>query len=110
MKKEHTVSYSTEQITTMLARGADKSDFVAADAMAESQLAAAIAGDAEEAGLEWDWAKLSSALPQAKAVLNMRVDQAVLDFFRQQGKGYQTRINAVLRAYVTQMQRRTGRR
>jgi len=33
----------------------------------------------------------------------MRVDQDVLDFFRKTGKGYQTRINAVLRSYVTRM-------
>jgi uncharacterized protein (DUF4415 family) len=30
----------------------------------------------------------------------MRVDRDVLDYFRGMGKGYQTRINAVLRSYV----------
>ena len=30
----------------------------------------------------------------------MRLDRDVLAFFRSQGKGYSTRINAVLRAYV----------
>jgi len=29
----------------------------------------------------------------------------VLEFFRAQGQGYQTRINAVLRSYVDQMKR-----
>jgi uncharacterized protein (DUF4415 family) len=33
----------------------------------------------------------------------MRVDREVLDFFRREGKGYQTKINAVLRSYVEQM-------
>jgi uncharacterized protein (DUF4415 family) len=42
----------------------------------------------------------SVALPEPKAVLNMRVDRDVLDFFRRQGKGYQSRINAVLRSFV----------
>jgi len=32
----------------------------------------------------------------------MRVDYEVLEFFRNQGKGYQTKINAVLRSYVDQ--------
>ena len=39
-------------------------------------------------------------LPKAKQLVSIRVDSDVLDWFRQQGKGYQTRINAVLRAYV----------
>jgi uncharacterized protein (DUF4415 family) len=33
-------------------------------------------------------------------VLNMRIDRDVLNFFRKTGKGYQSRINAILRAYV----------
>ena len=41
-------------------------------------------------------------LPRPKAVLNMRVDYDVLEFFRSQGRGYQKRINAVLRSYVEQ--------
>jgi len=42
-------------------------------------------------------------LPRPKADLHMRVDRDVLDYFRSQGKGYQTRINAVLRSYVERM-------
>ena len=33
-------------------------------------------------------------------MLNIRVDRDVLDYFRKTRRGYQTRINAVLRAYV----------
>lgn len=41
------------------------------------------------------------ALPRArrKAAISLRVDPDVLDWFKAQGPGYQTRINAVLRAY-----------
>ena len=35
-----------------------------------------------------------------KAAISLRVDPEVLDWFRTQGPGYQTRINAVLRAYM----------
>jgi uncharacterized protein (DUF4415 family) len=35
-----------------------------------------------------------------KAQLTIRVDREVLDWFRGQGRGYQTRINALLRAYM----------
>jgi uncharacterized protein (DUF4415 family) len=50
-----------------------------------------------------DWSQASVELPQPKATLNMRIDCDVLEFFRRQGKGYQTKINAVLRSYVEQM-------
>ena len=39
-------------------------------------------------------------LPAGKQLVSLRVDQDILDWFKQPGKGYQTRINAVLRAYV----------
>jgi uncharacterized protein (DUF4415 family) len=35
----------------------------------------------------------------AKAPIALRVDRDVLDWFRAQGRGYQTRMNAVLRAF-----------
>jgi uncharacterized protein (DUF4415 family) len=38
------------------------------------------------------------ALP-AKASISLRVDQDVLEWFKAQGAGYQTRINTVLRAF-----------
>jgi uncharacterized protein (DUF4415 family) len=41
-------------------------------------------------------------LPQSgrKAAISLRLDEEVLEWFRIQGPGYQTRINAVLRAYM----------
>lgn len=35
----------------------------------------------------------------AKAAISLRLDADVLEWFKAQGPGYQTRINAVLRAY-----------
>lgn len=35
----------------------------------------------------------------AKALVSLRLDQDVLDWFKAQGPGYQTRINAVLKAF-----------
>ena len=35
-----------------------------------------------------------------KAPISLRVDPEVLEWFKLQGPGYQTRINAVLRAYM----------
>lgn len=39
-------------------------------------------------------------LPEPKATVTMRVDRKVLNWFKAQGRGYQTRINALLRAYM----------
>ena len=35
-----------------------------------------------------------------KAQLTIRLDQDVLDWFRERGPGYQTQINSLLRAYM----------
>ena len=40
------------------------------------------------------------AMPKPKAPVSIRLDQDVLEWFKSQGKGYQTRINALLRAYM----------
>ena len=38
-------------------------------------------------------------LPKPKAQVCIRLDQDVLDWFKAQGRGYQTKINAILKAY-----------
>jgi len=35
-----------------------------------------------------------------KTLLSLRVDSDVIDWFRAQGAGYQSRMNALLRAYM----------
>ncbi len=45
--------------------------------------------------------------PGRKKQITLRIDPDVLDFFRQQGRGYQTTINAILRRYVEARKRRT---
>lgn len=46
----------------------------------------------------WDDATL--VLPEPKEPISIRVDRDVLAWFRAQGTGYQTRMNAVLRSYM----------
>ena len=38
--------------------------------------------------------------PPTKQQITIRLDEDVLQWFREQGNGYQTRINALLRAYM----------
>ena len=35
-----------------------------------------------------------------KSQLTLRIDQDVVEWFRRQGRGYQTKINSLLRAYM----------
>lgn len=46
------------------------------------------------------WKNARVVMPAPKQLTSFRVDPDVLDWFKAGGKGYQTRINAVLRAYV----------
>ncbi|TMA61013.1 MAG: BrnA antitoxin family protein [Deltaproteobacteria bacterium] len=46
------------------------------------------------------WAAAEILMPQAKTHLSVRFDKDIVDWFKRQGPGYQTRMNAVLRAYM----------
>lgn len=41
--------------------------------------------------------------PPPKVSISLRIDADVLEWFKAQGEGYQTRINAVLRAFRDEM-------
>lgn len=102
MKKEHIVRHADKKLREMRKRGEYKSDWKRVASTTNKEIDAAIADDEDEAGMNVDWSNVSVELPRPKAVLNMRVDYDVLEFFRSQGRGYQKRINAVLRSYVEQ--------
>lgn len=46
-------------------------------------------------------------MPSAKPSITIRLDPDVLEWFKSQGKGYQTRINAILRRYVEAQKEKT---
>jgi uncharacterized protein (DUF4415 family) len=99
-KKERTVRYSAEELAAKRKRGESSSDWERASGMTREEIEADIASDPDEAGMVVDWDSVSIELPKPKADLHMRIDRDILDFFRKSGRGYQTRINAVLRSYV----------
>jgi uncharacterized protein (DUF4415 family) len=49
---------------------------------------------------EEDWADAVIGLPVLKIPVNAKFDADVVDWFKSQGRGYQTRMNAVLRRYM----------
>jgi uncharacterized protein (DUF4415 family) len=102
-KKGPIVRYRAEELAEQRKRGETRSDWAKAAAMTSEEIEAQIPADPDEAGMMVDWERVTVELPKPKADLHMRVDRDVLDYFRAQGKGYQTRINAVLRSYVERM-------
>lgn len=52
----------------------------------------------------WDNARL--VLPEAKQQITLRLDADVIRFFKRTGKGYQSRMGAVLRSYVEAKRKR----
>ena len=39
-------------------------------------------------------------MPESKKAISLRVDRDVLEWFQNQGKGYQSLMNSVLRSYM----------
>ena len=62
--------------------------------------AAGIEPEPDEDDFDVDWSRAVLVRPPAKPMVSIRLDPEVLAFFKAGGKGYQTRINAVLRAYM----------
>ncbi|MEX1256752.1 MAG: BrnA antitoxin family protein [Gemmatimonadota bacterium] len=52
------------------------------------------------------WEDAEVVIPVPKESISIRVDSDVLAWFRKGGSGYQTRMNAVLRSYVSAMKGR----
>jgi uncharacterized protein (DUF4415 family) len=54
------------------------------------------------------WVKAAGHLPEKKKQITLRIDEDVIAFFKDSGKRYQSRINAVLRAYVESLKKAHG--
>lgn len=103
MSEESIMPYTAEELAKRRARGEDKTDWARVDAMTEADLEAAIAADPESDIPPEAWDAVTAGLPEViepKKHINIRLDADVWRWFKRQGKGYQTRINAVLRAYM----------
>jgi uncharacterized protein (DUF4415 family) len=67
----------------------------------EAAIHAAIEADPDACPTDeafWQAAKV--VMPHAKATVTLRLDADLLGWLKEQGRGYQTRINAILRAYM----------
>lgn len=78
----------------------NRTDWARVDALTDEDIAKAVADDPDAAPLDMDWSKARLVTVKPKIAMSIRVDPDVYDFFKATGKGYQTRMNAVLSAFV----------
>lgn len=98
-------TYSMAEIRAKIANGEDRTDWARVDALTDADIDRAIASDPDAAPVLgkrfWDSADLLSAAAAAEKVpVTLRIDRDVVQCFRELGPGYQSRMNAVLRAYA----------
>jgi uncharacterized protein (DUF4415 family) len=68
--------------------------------MSDAEIRQGIASDPDVPATDVEfWKNAKLVWPRRKAVVTMRLDTDLLEWFRRQ-RGYQTRINAILRAYM----------
>ena len=88
--------------------GRGRTDWERIDHQSDDDIDRAIADDPDSVSLPSDWMDNAMMLRPAveKERITMRLDADMLAWFKRQGRGYQTRMNAVLRSYFEQQQER----
>lgn len=109
MSKENIVSYTIEEIEERIRKHGSRTDWARVDAMTDEEIEANMRDDPDWADfMDIDWSKATLVIPVPKDPISIRLDTDVLEFFKASGKGYQTRINAVLRHYMDE-RRKAGK-
>jgi uncharacterized protein (DUF4415 family) len=96
-KSANIVKHTAAELKAMQRRGETKTDWKAA---ARNPLPTR--AEPDDAMEEIDWVTTELPQPRSKTQTTLRLDADMLDWFRAQGRGYQTRINAILRRYFEQ--------
>ena len=98
-KSGRTVRASGREIAARIGRGESKTDWKRTRAKPQGEVERLAAR--EDGPLPQGWESTAiMGIPPAKQDIHIRLDADVLAWFKRTGKGYQTRINYVLRAFV----------
>jgi uncharacterized protein (DUF4415 family) len=106
---EHTVVSAKRIVRRTHKTGRGKTDWTRVDTVSDREIENAIRIDADAAPIldkEW-FRKAQLVLPERKVPISLRMDRDVVEWFKASGRRYQSRMNAVLKAYV-QAHRRAG--
>ena len=111
MSEENIVRYSADEIRKMVREGKGRTNLDRLESITDEEIEAQMRDDLDWAGfIDVDWSNATIVYPVPKNPVSIRLDADVLDFFKATGKGYQTRINAVLRHFMreTMKNKKTG--
>jgi uncharacterized protein (DUF4415 family) len=109
----------SEKLIVRRSRGSrrGKTDWARVDALTDEEIEEAVRNDPDAPPIvdeEW-FAKATLVMPEKKVPISLRIDREVVDWFKSNGSRYQSRMNAVLKAYAKAHQkppsnRRSGAR
>lgn len=107
MPRSKIVRFTTEELKEMARQGKTKTDWKRVKATKDKDII--VGGDSPEITAEmWRHAVVSDRRPPKKNI-TLRIDAEIIDWFKARGKGYQTRMNAVLRVFI-ELQRKDQRK
>ncbi len=103
-KSERIVRYTEDELRAKRERGEfQEPDWNYINSLTEEELEASI--DFDEEGT-FDLENAFAGLPFDRAKLTVYFDHEIIEWFKAQGPGYQTKMNAVLRSYVDEQKRK----
>ena len=95
MNDKHTIKRSAGD------RRKGKTDWKRVDALSEEEREEAAQSDPDAQPTTEDfWHDAVIVMPEPKKSVTLRLDQDMLEWYKKQGRGYQTRMNAALRAFM----------
>jgi len=104
MSEEHIVSYSIDEIRRRIKNGESRTNLKRLAEITDAEIEAQMRDDPDWKDLmDIDWSNARIVYPVSKHAISIRLDRDVIDFFKAGGKGYQSRINQVLRHYMQEV-------
>ena len=92
---------TTKASSALENRRTGRSDWSRVDALSDEEVEAAAVADPDAPLTDAAfWKDARVVLPGKKVPVTLRLDPDVVRWFKHRGRGYQTRMNAVLRSYV----------
>ncbi|NMG40571.1 hypothetical protein GRZ55_15095 [Chelativorans sp. ZYF759] len=109
MSDNNIVRYSADEIRRMAKSTEGRTNLKRLADISDEEIEAQMRDDPDwqEIG-DFDWSKAVVVQPIPKHAISIRLDGDIIDFFKAQGRGYQTRINAVLRHYMDEVRKKAG--
>lgn len=102
MKKNHIVVRTADSLEE------GETDWDRIDQLTDEEIEQAVQEDPDAVLLDEDWFERAELImpSSGKEKISIRLDEDVIEWFKEQGPGYQTRMNLVLRAYMVGRRRK----